>query len=91
MSKEELRKRIDEVDEEIVSLLIRRMKFALEIGELKKSSGEAVRDSGREAALLEKVGGMATHPLAGADLKIIFDTIMSVSRRLQNEKQEKEK
>lgn len=91
MSKEEIRKKIDEVDEKIVSFLVRRMELALEIGRLKKSAHEPVRDPAREAALLEKIAGMTVPPLNGADIKEIFKSIISVSRRLQSNKIDEEK
>jgi prephenate dehydrogenase/chorismate mutase len=52
----ELRKKIDEIDEEIVRLLDKRMEIVSEIGSVKKYIGKDVRDLSRETEILDKVG-----------------------------------
>ncbi len=69
----ELRKKIDEIDEEIVRLLDKRMEIVSEIGSVKKKIGRDVRDLSREAEILEKVG----------IYKDIFREIMRLSVSIQ--------
>ncbi len=52
---EQLRKRIDEVDEQILQALSERVKICQAIGSAKKKQGVAVRDSSRENQVYQRV------------------------------------
>jgi chorismate mutase len=49
------RKRIDEVDDQILSALCERVKLCKAIGEAKKKQGLAVRDSARESQVYRRI------------------------------------
>lgn len=82
----ETRELIDELDQELVQLLGRRALMSRRAGMAKSGVGRAVRDPGREAALL---GERRTWGLeAGVDsaaIEEIFDAILKFSRRLQGD------
>ncbi len=80
---ERLRREIDSLDERIVTLLNERMKVAVAIGEIKAGSGKAVLDPDRERRLLERLHALNSGPLSHGDIDRIYETIMAVSRGLQ--------
>jgi len=51
----ELRKKIDEIDREIVKLIEERVRIAKEIGEIKRMNGMEIEDTEREAEILDNV------------------------------------
>ena len=55
MDLELIRKQIDQVDQELVSLLEKRMALVEQVVAFKKTSGKPVFDSKREEAIFEKV------------------------------------
>ncbi len=59
MSLDELREKIDKVDNKIVNLIAERLKVAEEIGQEKSANGLPVTDPYREKAVLEKVRHLA--------------------------------
>lgn len=80
----ETRELIDEVDEEIVSLLARRAELARRVGRVKAERGLGVTDPGRELKLLEARRKRATElGLDSASVEEIFQAILRFSRSLQ--------
>ncbi len=82
MSLEELRRRIDQLDEKIIALLNERMQIALETGKLKSADGREIYAPERESEIyrkIEKSGGM----LPKEALKSIYREIMSASLALE--------
>jgi len=69
----ELRKRIDEIDEQIIELLEERLRIAKEIGEIKRELNLPIRDEKREEEVLKRVG----------KFKEIFEKIVEVCRDVQ--------
>ena len=61
---DELRRRIDALDEELVRLLSARAQCALEIGRVKKQAGMEVYQPAREAEVLAHVQHVNGGPLA---------------------------
>jgi chorismate mutase/prephenate dehydratase len=59
MSLEELRKKIDKLDAEIVQLIAERIRVAEDVGTTKRKQGQALKDVGREANVLEHVRNIA--------------------------------
>ncbi len=53
---EDLRRRIDQIDEEIIKLITKRLELCREIGKLKKAYNIPVVDKGREQQVLERAG-----------------------------------
>lgn len=54
MSMDKLRKQIDEIDEEILTLIAKRMQKAKKIGEIKRTKGLRIKDNEREREVIEK-------------------------------------
>ena len=83
MKLEEIRKEIDSIDKELVSLFIRRMNCASEVAEYKKQNNLPVLDASRERALLSKIS-----ELSGEEFeeyaRTLYSTILSLSRSYQH-------
>ncbi len=77
------RKRIDEVDSEIVSLFEKRMKIAEEVAAYKISEGKPVLDRARENEKLEKVAALTHSDFNQKGAVELFSQIMSISRKRQ--------
>lgn len=79
----DLRARIDALDEQIVGLLNRRAEVALQIGRLKSQGESAVYQPDREAAVRRRVKEANRGPLSNDALVAIYREILSASRALQ--------
>jgi len=86
MTIDDLRRRIDELDERLVTLLNERAACALEIGKLKQALGLEVYQPDREAEVLrhvracdERVAG----PLGAAAITRLFERIIDEARRME--------
>ncbi|HXB61788.1 MAG TPA: chorismate mutase [Acidobacteriaceae bacterium] len=77
------RKKIDELDEQLVHLLNERTKAALEIGKLKKNAAMAIYEPGREKAVFDHVLSANPGPLPNEQLQHIYERIIDVMRTLQ--------
>ena len=83
MSMEELRKEIDEIDEQLVALFVKRMGVSARVAEEKKQKGRAVLDPARERRLLERVSELAGEELE-SQTRVLYNLILSLSRSHQN-------
>jgi len=77
------RKKIDLIDRELLNLLNRRLRIALEAGKIKKKMGKKLYDLKREKEVLESLRSRNKGPLKDEDLKKIFETIIRICRRFQ--------
>lgn len=77
------RRRIDQLDEEIVRLLNARATSANEIGRLKEQVGMEVYQPGRERTVLDHVRRVNEGPLADVAIIRVFERIIDESRRLE--------
>jgi chorismate mutase len=82
---DDLRRRIDELDELLVRLLSARAACALEIGREKKLLGLEIYQPSREADVLQHVQGINPGPLNDASIKRLFERIIDEARRLERE------
>lgn len=80
------RKKINLLDQKLLSLLNRRLRIAPEIGKIKKEMGKKIYDLKREREVLERLKRKNKGPLKEEDLKKIFTTIMKVCRKSQTHK-----
>ena len=78
----ELRKDIDRIDEELVSLIRERMETAAKIGEYKRENNLPVYDPARERELFARVGELAGEDFASYT-KVLYSTMTDVSRSYQ--------
>jgi chorismate mutase/prephenate dehydratase len=78
-SLEDLRKRIDEIDRQLVNLLNERAGIVVDIGKLKSQTGSPVYAPDREKEVLEKVTKHNKGPLPDKCLQAIWRELMSGS------------
>jgi chorismate mutase len=77
------RKRIDELDLQIVELLSARAEAAQAIGKLKGSTSMPVYEPNRERMVFDKVRAANKGPLPDIELTHIYERIIDVMRALQ--------
>ncbi len=77
------RKRIDELDEQIVRLISQRAEAAQAIGEIKKTAELPVYEPRREQAVFEHVRAVNPGPLDDAEMLHVYERIVDVMRTLQ--------
>ena len=77
------RKQIDELDEQLVTLISKRAQAARSIGELKRGEQMPIYEPGREQDVFEHVKRINPGPLADAELLLIYERLMDVMRSLQ--------
>ena len=80
---EDLRKRIDLLDESLVRLLNARAACALEIGRLKREMGVPIYQPTREAEVLRNVQAVNNGPLDQDAIKRLFERIIDEARHLE--------
>jgi chorismate mutase len=79
------RKKIDEVDQQLVDLLSARARAAVEIGALKRDTNLPIYEPDRERIVFENVQKLNQGPLPGREMVRIFERIMDVMRNIQKE------
>jgi len=77
------RKKIDELDEQIVRLISQRAEAAQAIGELKRTADMPVYEPRREQAVFDHVRAANPGPLADAEILHVYERIIDVMRTLQ--------
>lgn len=79
------RRRVDELDRELVRLLNRRAQMSIQLGELKRGAGLPLRDDARERDIVERALRANPGPLDQQALETIFQRILDESRRVTSE------
>ncbi len=82
------RKRIDEIDQELVKLLNERSHCAVEIGHLKKRENLPAWQPQREAEILRNVVKANKGPLDDAAIRRLFERIIDEARSLERHSME---
>ncbi|MBU2609312.1 MAG: chorismate mutase, partial [Chloroflexi bacterium] len=59
MNLDDLRKKIDETDAQIVRLIAERLRIAEDVGKNKREHGNQIEDKGRERVVLDNVKALA--------------------------------
>ena len=80
---EDLRNRIDLLDQSLVRLLNARAACALEIGRVKREMGVPIYQPEREAEVLRNVQAVNNGPLDQAAIKRLFERIIDEARHLE--------
>ena len=80
---DDLRRRIDDLDELLVRMLSARAACALEIGREKKQLRLEIYQPAREAEVLAHVQHINPGPLDDASIKRLFERIIDEARRLE--------
>jgi chorismate mutase len=82
------RKRIDEIDRQMVKLLNERAQCAVEIGHLKKKTNSPTWQPQREAEILRNVEEANEGPLDHAAIRRLFERIIDEARSLERHSME---
>src|SRR5688572_9653195 len=77
------RRRIDLIDQKLLTLLNDRARLAKDIGKLKARAGDDVFDSTREIEILSRLADLNKGPLPQEAVDDIFRTVFSSCRSLQ--------
>lgn len=77
------RKRIDEIDQQLVKLLNERSRCAVEIGHIKKTQNQPAWQPEREAEILRNVVKSNHGPLDDAAIRRLFERIIDEARSLE--------
>ncbi len=77
------RRRIDEIDAELLRLLNQRLASVIEIGREKAGQGASIVDADREAAIVERLLTRNEGPMDAESVRRIFETIIEEMRRLE--------
>ncbi len=85
MTLEDWRKRIDELDLQLIGLLNERARAALEIGKLKQVAALPVYEPTREKLVYDNVRAANRGPLPDIELVRIYERIIDVMRTLQQD------
>ena len=78
-----LRKEIDNLDEEIIQLLKKRMRISKEVGKLKEKLDIPVEDKIREQEIIERLTTRAGKNLSEEQLIRIFAAVFRSSKQVQ--------
>jgi shikimate dehydrogenase len=79
-----LRRRIDDIDDQILDLINRRLAVARDIGKIKAQSGASVVDGRRENQIYRRLSALNSGPLKAGSLYRIFRSIIDAGRGVQS-------
>ena len=81
---DEMRKKIDAIDEQIIKDLLERIEICRVIGELKKQQGKPIQDRSRETHIFSKVRAQAEKlGLDPAQIERIYREIVNMCSNVQ--------
>jgi len=80
---EEFRRRIDQIDDQLMKLLNSRSACAVEIGRLKRHIGAPVYQPDREKWILDRAERNNPGPLDSGAVRRVFERVIDESRRLE--------
>lgn len=83
---DEIRREIDRIDGELLTLLDERTRLALEAGAAKSALGRPVHDPEREAAVLARIGARGAGALSPEDLRALWELLMAATRRAESQR-----
>jgi chorismate mutase len=87
---EDWRRRIDEIDRELIKLLNERSRCALEIGKLKRGHNIPIYQPEREREVLENAERTNGGPLANTAIRRLFERILDEARSLERQERNEE-
>ena len=85
MDIEDWRKKIDEVDTQILELINKRSEFSIKIGEIKIHRGIPIHSPEREKTIMKRMQKANPGPLRDDGILRIFERIIDESRKLQKD------
>lgn len=84
------RRRIDEIDQQLVQLFNERTTCAIEIGHIKKRLGLDIYSPSREAQVIANVTAANCGPLDAEAIRRLFERVIDEARRIERIESEKE-
>lgn len=78
-----LRNSINDIDDNILDLINRRLLLAKEIGQIKELNNEPILDSARETTIIKRLSSLNKGHLSNNALHYIFTEIIAASREIQ--------
>ncbi len=84
MDIDSVRKRINQLDNELLRIFNERAALALEIGEIKKEKNLPVYDPNREKLIFERMKQLNPGPLDNAAITRLFERVIDESRSLEH-------
>ena len=91
MTIEDWRKKIDTIDLKLVELINLRAHAAREIGKLKNNTNLPIYEPEREKRILENVKKANKGPLPDGEVQHVYERIIDVMRKLQQQEIHREK
>ena len=88
---EDIRHKIDDVDQEIVSLLNERASLVLAIGAIKLAEGRSIFDLTREGEVFANVNQANHGPMTDGNLDRIYLAILDAGRAMQQDLKERQR
>ena len=82
----ELRNSIDEVDDQIFDLILKRFDYVEKIGNIKKEMNMPVDDKAREEIIIERLSEKLSTKINYKEIKKIIGPIISISKDIQRRK-----
>lgn len=86
MNLEELRQEINQIDDDLVVLLEKRMNLVSQVAAYKQKTGKAVLDTKREEVILGRVSDHVENPVYKDTILATFKDILKNSRAYQEQK-----
>lgn len=81
----EWRRKIDELDRQLVALISARAQCAMEIGKLKQNSSLPVYEPDRERIIFDNIQRENRGPLTEVQLRQIYERLVDVMRQIQSD------
>lgn len=79
------RRKIDELDRQLVRLINERAQCALQIGRLKRNSSMPVYEPDRERIIFDNIARQNQGPLSQVQLRQVFERLVDVMRQIQGD------
>ena len=89
MSIEDWRKRIDEIDGQLLELFNERTRCVIEVGKIKKEQNVRIYDPEREREILRRMKEQNLGPLDEEGLQRLFERVIDECRRIERNESEK--
>ena len=85
MDIEDWRRKIDDLDRELVRLINERAQCAHEIGKLKRNSAMPIYEPDREKIIFQNIARSNEGPLSDVQLRQVYERLVDVMRQIQRE------
>jgi chorismate mutase-like protein len=85
MDIEDWRRKIDDLDRQLVRLMNERAQCAHEIGRLKRNSAMPIYEPDRERIIFQNIARVNAGPLSDVQLRQVYERLVDVMRQIQRE------